>query len=289
MANEPVLNYDALHAGQQFPSVPCVLDDAFVSAYLLATGNEQPIFSERYAPPLCTGLVRFVKGSLGGRWPTGTVHLSQDTRLVRPLQRGESLAIDVRIGRKYTRNSRRYLELLATTRDADNHPVVHNAMLMLWAGAAASTSAARSQSRPPRKTPAPELKQEPPAGMLLAPIGLNFPATRLHAYGEVAAARDAIHLDPDYARQTRFGKNIAQGLLVLTLLSQLLTQAFQERWLSNGTLQVRFVKPVFVDDRITAGGVLRDDMSGHCDVWCENQRGERVIEGTADVTIPSHC
>ena len=211
------------------------------------------------------------------------MHLSQDIRLLRPLRRGESLTIDIRIGQKYTRNSRRYLELLTTTRDTDDNPVVQGAMLMLWAGATASASPARHRSS--TETKPSESEHHHPEGAALSPISLDFPAVRLQAYGNVAAARDAIHLDPDYARQTRFGKNIAQGLLVLTLLSQLLTQAFQAQWLSHGTLQVRFVKPVFVDDRITASGILVEEATGRCEVWCTNQQNERVIEGTAVISL----
>ncbi len=190
MIDEPVLEYDVLHPGQQFPTVPCLLDEAFVNAYLQATGEHHPLFIKTYVPPLCTGLVRFVKGSLGGRWPTGTVHLSQDIRLLRPLRRGESLTIDIRIGQKYTRNSRRYLELLTTTRDTDDNPVVQGAMLMLWAGATASASPARHRSS--TETKPSESEHHHPEGAALSPISLDFPAVRLQAYGNVAAARDAI-------------------------------------------------------------------------------------------------
>ncbi len=283
---EPILDYNHLQVGQQFPAFPCPLDDAFVDAYLEATGEDHSLFRPSppgggYAPPLCTGLVRFVKGSLGGTWPTGTVHLSQEVRLLRPLHRGDSLALDVSVGQKEIRNHRRYIELITTTRDLEQRPVAQGAMLMLWAGA---TLPIGQRSVATASAGKPVTEQALPAdGRPLAPITANFPPARLQAYGSVAAAQDPIHLDPQVAQQTRFGRNIAQGLLVLTLLSRLMTQAFGERWLASGTLQVRFVKPVFVDDRITAGGVGIASDETRCVVWCENQHGESVISGHATV------
>jgi 3-hydroxybutyryl-CoA dehydratase len=105
------------------------------------------------------------------------------------------------------------------------------------------------------------------------------------AYGEVAGARDPIHIDPEYARHTRFGRNIAQGLLILTLLSRLMTRAFEEAWLNGGSLEVRFTHPVCIGDRIIARGIHREDAPGHCMVWVENQHGRRVIDGKAAVLI----
>lgn len=279
---EAVLDYDALQTGQTFPAVPCPLMDTFVNAYLQATGEAHPLFDVSvhgggYAPPFCTSLVGFVKGSLGGRWPDGTVHLSQDMHLLRPLHRGEALTLDVHIGQKYIRNGRRYLELMATTRDQENQAVVRGSMLMLWAGA---TETVRTSTTPPQARP----DQPPaPAGRPLDPVTTDFPLSRLEAYGRVAKAQDPIHLDPEYARQTRFGKNIAQGLLVVTLISRLMTQACGERWLASGALNVRFAKPVFVGEQITARGIVLDEDEHTYAVWCENAEGTQVIAGRASV------
>jgi 3-hydroxybutyryl-CoA dehydratase len=279
---EAVLDYDALQAGQTFPAVPCSLTDTFVDAYLQATGEVHPLFDVvghggGYAPPFCTSLVGFIKGSLGGRWPDGTMHLSQGMQLLRPLHRGEELMLDVHIGQKYIRNGRRYLELIATTRDRDEQAVVRGNMLMLWAGA---TEAGR-----PSTSPRQAGSEHPPTptGRPLDPVTADFPLSRLEAYGRVAKAQDPIHLDPEYARQTRFGRNIAQGLLVLTLLSRLMIQACGARWLASGALHIRFAKPVFVGERITARGVVVDESKHTYVVWCENAEGTRVISGQTSI------
>lgn len=275
---EPDLDYNDLKVGQQFPAIPIALDADFVEAYTCSTGHDDPLFAGQYAPPLISHLVRFVKGSLGGKWPAGTVHLNQDIQLNRPLQRGETVTLDVRVGSKTTRKDRSYIEFICTTLDAEHQIVSQGRMRMLWRGAAyASTSRSTAAPLPP----SPPL----PRGRELEPLTVDVSRAMVAAYAEVAAARDPIHLDPVYASQTRFGKPIAQGLLVLSFLSRLLTRVYGKRWMIGGTLSVRFAKPAIVGEPVTVRGIerepVRDDASRHCAIWCKNAQGETLIEGEA--------
>ncbi len=270
------LDYDALEVGQQFPAIPIVLDADLVDAYVRGTGHDHALFANRYAPPLISNLVRFVKDSLGGKWPAGTVHLNQEMQLNRPLKRDETVTLDVRVGSKTVRNGRSYIEFVSTTLDAEHQTVGQGIMRMLWRGAAhASTS--RSTATPPAPPP--------PSGRELEPLAVDVSHAMVAAYAEVAAARDPIHLDPVYASRTRFGKPIAQGLLVLSFLSRLLTRVYDERWMSGGTLRVRFARPAIVGEPVTVRGIERepagDEASRHCAIWCENAQGEALIEGEA--------
>ncbi len=214
--------------------------------------------------------------TIGGKWPTGTVHLNQDIQLHRPLKRDETVTLDVRVGSKTVRNGRSYIEFVTTTRDADQQIVSQGTMRMLWRGAA-QASAPRSKVSPPS---APS-----PAGRELEPLTVDVSRDMVAAYPEVAAARDPIHLDPVYASVTRFGKPIAQGLLVLSFLSRWLTRVYDERWMSGGKLSVRFARPAIVGESVTVRGIERElamgDPSRHCVIWCENAPGEVLIEGEA--------
>ncbi len=270
------LDYDALEVGQQFPAIPIVLDDDLVAAYMRGTGHDHALFTHRYAPPLISNMVRFVKGSLGGKWPTGTVHLNQEIQLNRPLKRGEAVTLDVRVATKTIRKGRSYIEFVTTTTDAAHQTVGQGMMRMLWRGAA-SASTSRSTASPP--------KPSRPSGRELESLTVDVSQDMVAAYAEVAAARDPIHLDPAYASTTRFGKPIAQGLLVLSFLSRLLTRTYDERWMSGGTLNVRFARPAMVGESVTVRGIERDsagdDSSRHCVIWCANAHGDVLIEGEA--------
>ncbi|GIX46337.1 MAG: hypothetical protein KatS3mg131_0548 [Candidatus Tectimicrobiota bacterium] len=267
---EPVLDYEALRPGQPYPAIPCCLEPGQVAQYLQATAEHHPLYAQGYVPPLFPSMVRWVKASLGGRWPSGTLHLAQHLELRRPLHGGEALRLGVTVGDKEVRHGRRYVQLHATAWDAKAQPVVQSRMHLLWAGA--------TQEAAPRPAAFPGDTAEP-EGRPLPRLAATFTRAMVEAYAEIAAARDPLHLDPDYARHTRFGANVVQGLLLLTLPARLLVQAFGLRWLASGTLSARFRQPVFVGEQATVQGV--ETRPGHCLLWCTNARGERVLSAEA--------
>jgi 3-hydroxybutyryl-CoA dehydratase len=266
---EPVLEWENLRPGHAFPVARCTLDDAFVDAYLQATGEDHPLYRAGHAPALCLSLVRFTKASLGGRWPSGTLQLGQRFRSLRALRRGERIAMDLRIGKLEERNGRRYFELLSTGRDEAGAPVAEQQMDLMWAGT--------TKAGPSKPSDKKEIKEKPTLG----PLTDRFPMARLRAYGEVAGARDPIHLDPEFAKSTPIGANVAQGKLVMTLISRLMLEHLGERWLERGNLDIRFRRPVLVDEPIQAWAAAPGAEGFEFAVWCENPRGERVIEGNA--------
>ena len=70
-------------------------------------------------------------------------------------------------------------------------------------------------------------------------------------------------------------------------LAELMIDTFGEIWLQTGKLRLKFIRIVVPGDTITASAKLISKKSGGStpvidwDVWCENQRGEKVVIGTA--------
>ena len=92
---------------------------------------------------------------------------------------------------------------------------------------------------------------------------------------------EAVHVDEEYAGATRFGKVIAPGLMVAGLISTIMTKATFGNVYSGQTL--KFIKPVFVGDIITARAEVIDKLEAKHRVVvrteCFNQNGELVIKG----------
>ncbi|MBF9220833.1 MaoC family dehydratase [Hymenobacter ruricola] len=100
-----------------------------------------------------------------------------------------------------------------------------------------------------------------------------------------------LHLDEEYARQSRFGQRISHGMLYGALVSAVIGT----RLPGPGTIYISqsftFLKPVFREDVITATvtvtaveaarrqAVLRTD--------CHNQHGTLVLTGEARVLLPA--
>ena len=276
---EPVLDLKHFAPSASFPAAPCVLDDRLVDAYLAATGEAHPLYALGYAPPLCLVLVRFSKASLGGRWPNGTLQLDQRFRCLRALRRGERVMLDLRIGSRGERNGRPQVEMLTTARDEQGLIVAELGSTSAWPRGSGGTHDSGG-GEPVATRPAPE-----PAATAAAPIGPvtdRFPMERLRAYGEVAGARDPIHLDPAFGKASPLGVNIAQGKLVMTLISRLMLDHLGQDWLESGYLDIRFRRPVPVGAEVHAWA---SPVAGAGDnafsVWISDSAGERVIVGRA--------
>lgn len=113
----------------------------------------------------------------------------------------------------------------------------------------------------------------------LNPTTLKVTEDRVKAYAALSGDFNPLHLDEAFARTTFHGTRIAHGTLSLNLLWQSIAATFGIDDLGTRTLDVRFVKPVYLDDTVTAGSDDAPDDDGRLPVWVKNQHGEAVISG----------
>jgi 3-hydroxybutyryl-CoA dehydratase len=100
-----------------------------------------------------------------------------------------------------------------------------------------------------------------------------------------------IHTDDETARAAGLPAAIAAGVQFMSYIFEMLHREYGAASVPGTTLDVRIRTPVFAGDTVTARGRVTGSQTGatgervSLEVWCENQRGERVIAGTAEVTI----
>ena len=119
----------------------------------------------------------------------------------------------------------------------------------------------------------------------VAPVTRELTQAMLNAYAEASGDHNPIHIDEAFARTTPMGGTIAHGMLVLSLISEMLTAAFGARWLTTGRLEVRFRAPARPGDTVTARAHSQDrkDERLRYAVECVSQTGEVLISGTAEL------
>jgi acyl dehydratase len=99
------------------------------------------------------------------------------------------------------------------------------------------------------------------------------------------------HTDWEVAKKSGVPAPIAQGLMSHAYISQMCTSFFGESWFKTGSMDVRFVNYTVPGDRITVGGIVSerivegDAVRLKCDVWCENQTGDKTCVGTASALV----
>jgi 3-hydroxybutyryl-CoA dehydratase len=118
----------------------------------------------------------------------------------------------------------------------------------------------------------------------LAPVSLTISQALIREYAELTQDFNPLHLDARFAAATPMGGIIAHGTLSMNLIWQSLAETLGER-AQQATLDVKFMRPVRVGDRVTARGHADAAVPGQYIVWVENQRGEQVIAGT--VVLPA--
>lgn len=119
----------------------------------------------------------------------------------------------------------------------------------------------------------------------------TFTDSDVRAFAEISTDTNPIHLDDDYAKETMFGKRIVHGMLSASLLSAVLANDFP----GPGTIylgqNIKFAKPVFIGDTITATVTVTNFRENKgilsVDTVCTNQDGDTVISGDAVVKVPT--
>ncbi|MBI4189487.1 MAG: hypothetical protein HY525_02990 [Betaproteobacteria bacterium] len=96
-----------------------------------------------------------------------------------------------------------------------------------------------------------------------------------------------IHTDDESAKREGLAGANAAGPHATVQIFKMMHNAFGEGWVQGGGFNLRVIKQIMLDDFMTAKGVV----IGHrleggrvrveCNVWTENQRGEKLAVGTA--------
>jgi acyl dehydratase len=107
--------------------------------------------------------------------------------------------------------------------------------------------------------------------------GIELPARR--------RPRANIHDDQDDARKAGFTAPIAGGEQTIAIVAQFLADTFGLRFVRGGRIEVALTRPVLYGDTLTSHAkiISIDADRAHLEIEVENQRGEKVLTGTAAV------
>ena len=100
-----------------------------------------------------------------------------------------------------------------------------------------------------------------------------------------------LHLDRVYTQERGLPDVVQQGPLNETFLYRFLTDWLHRPWDLRKT-RLRFAANVFPGDRLTCGGVVtrtyqaNDEPLVDCEIWQQNQNGEKILTGAATFTLP---
>jgi len=120
-----------------------------------------------------------------------------------------------------------------------------------------------------------------------ASLSKTISMEEIDQFAKLSGDFNPVHLDDAFAKKTRFGGRIAHGMWAAALISAVLGT----RLPGPGTIYLNqtltFKAPVIPGDTITAKvtvvKVREDKRILTLETVCENQKGERILEGEAVV------
>jgi acyl dehydratase len=112
------------------------------------------------------------------------------------------------------------------------------------------------------------------------------------ATNELRRVGSNIHTDDEYAKSQGFTVANADGMIMTNWCSEMLLRAFGLDYLERGELRTKYIKPtnvgveLHVKGRITDATRRPDGSTLYAiDVWCEDERGTKLVDGDAKVEV----
>ena len=111
--------------------------------------------------------------------------------------------------------------------------------------------------------------------------------SKMDRFGAVTGGVGAIHLDPEFCRNTRFGTTLAHGYMLIAYVAEMLKNNFGRAWLESGDLDIKLIGPAFPGHTVISGGKITeivrqgDDQRLTCEVWLDRHDGTRLLAGNA--------
>jgi 3-hydroxybutyryl-CoA dehydratase len=129
------------------------------------------------------------------------------------------------------------------------------------------------------------IPETPKVGDALPSLDKAMTQGIIDAWADVSGDRNPLHVDPEYARTTRYGGTIAHGHIALSHLCQLMLGWAGPAWMRGGRLvDIRFIAPIRPGRTYNVGGeiaTLSDVEVGVKLHIRDSSDGRDCIEGTA--------
>lgn len=107
-------------------------------------------------------------------------------------------------------------------------------------------------------------------------------------FADLTGDRNPIHLDEDYAANSRFKRRIAHGMIVGGLISRALVDGIGTGGIYLGQ-NLKFVNPVFIDDNVTVTiritGLRSEKGIATVETNATKDNGEIVVKGDAVIMM----
>ena len=247
---------------------------ANVNAYLEAVSNGLPLYTETgLAPPLYLSATSLGLLLRELRLPAGTVHSLQETEVSLPIAIGRTFEVSAHLERPRMRARLKFLTVNCDIHSLDGQRAMTSKSTVMLAENSPAEEPAPRQSVAPAHADGTRASELPP-------VARTITQEQLTAYALASGDDNPLHLDAEFAANTRFGGVIAHGMLTLSFIDQMIAASLGTSWLETGSLRVRFKGAAYLGDVVESWG--NTGRNGEFAVGvCNSVTGQELVSGTA--------
>src|SRR5688572_18028376 len=98
----------------------------------------------------------------------------------------------------------------------------------------------------------PLIAEDMAVGQAIEPVVKHMSLERMSR--PLMAGSNPIHYDAEFAKKAGLPAPIATGVMSSAFVSEMLAKAFGVEWIRGGSLDVKFIRPLYAGDTVTAHG-----------------------------------
>lgn len=108
-------------------------------------------------------------------------------------------------------------------------------------------------------------------------------------FAKISGDNNPVHVDEEYAKQTRFGGRVVHGLFVASLISTIFGTKFPGPGSVYVSQNLKFLSPVYVNDTVIATVKIKfidiERRRIYFDTECV-AKGKKILDGEAEIYVP---
>jgi len=292
----PTISHDVLEEGMKFRSGDHLIRPEDVEAYAFAVEDHDPWF---FAPgPFGGPIVHptiLANQALMMRHnhyfvPAG-LHARMIYKFISAIPLGVRARTIGRLAEKYVRRDKPYMVTeYETASEAGDRLVAGRFVQMIFKDDTAPAAGSGRRPEPEAPNFDPSIARADgrggslEAGQVLPSLTRTLRQRQIDIYSGVQPL--SIHTDEEWARAKGFRTTIAQGMMSTAYVSTLMTTAIGEGFVVGGSMDARFLRPVYCGDTLVVTGTVagfsrdKDRTRVHVTVTAHNQGGEQTLAAT---------
>jgi acyl dehydratase len=301
--------YELIEIPESFGPVELVVDEEKVKSFAYAVddhgdwylGDASP-FGGPIGHPLvlANDLLFLFYEKYDGNTARG-LHTHEQLTFRSPVRRGERVTITGAYVDRFERRGQGYVVLEAVARGDDGRELVRHRGTEIMRAHAGSVVGRRSAGRPAGRrvtlevaagvAPAAQARRGIAPRTPIAPLTKHVTQGQMYIFSWGARGYRNVHTDAESAARSGLDRPLVQAQQQTSFVTEAMTRFFGPRFLTTGSLDLRFVSPAFEDDRLTVeGAVLGEVDTPHgpgleLEVWLRRADGTPTGLGWATAAL----